>query len=100
MDQVHLTVVDNQLTSFLGISNSVNLMGGKLFGSLYWGKSNGIYNELGMIKSISNLYSSAFGIGFLKSSILNTNDTLMITIDQPMRIESGRMQLNVPAYRT
>lgn len=91
---------DNQLTSFLGISNSVNLMGGKIFGSLYWGKSNGIYNELGMIKSISNLYSSAFGIGFLKSSILNTNDTLMITIDQPMRIESGRMQLNVPAYRT
>ena len=90
----------NQLTSFIGLSNSINLMGGKLFGSFYWGQSNGISNELGMIKSISSLYSSSFGIGFLKSSILNNNDSLIVTIDQPIRLESGKLKLNVPTYRT
>ena len=78
----------------------MNLMGGKFFGSFYWGKSNSISNELGMIQSLSNLYSSAFGIGFLKSSIFYKADTLMLTIDQPIRLESGRLQLNVPIYRT
>ena len=91
---------NNQLTSFIGLSNSFNTMGGKLFGSFYWGQSSSISNELGMIKSLSSLYSSAFGIGFLKSSIFNNNDSLIITIDQPMRLESGRLQLSVPTYRT
>ena len=91
---------NNQLTSFIGLSNSINTMGGKLFGSFYWGQSNGISNELGMIKSLSSLYSSAFGIGFLKSSIFNNNDSLIVTIDQPIRLESGKLQLNVPTYRT
>tara|TARA_Y100000996_G_scaffold208198_1_gene163373 strand:- start:299 stop:853 length:555 start_codon:yes stop_codon:yes gene_type:complete len=91
---------NNQLTSFIGLSNSFNTMGGKLFGSFYWGQSSSISNELGMIKSLSSLYSSAFGIGFLKSSIFNNNDSLIITIDQPMRLESGSLQLSVPTYRT
>ena len=91
---------NNQLTSFIGLSNSINAMGGKLFGSFYWGQSSSISNELGMIKSLSSLYSSAFGIGFLKSSIFNNNDSLIITIDQPIRLESGRLQLSVPTYRT
>ena len=91
---------NNHLTSFAGLSNSMNLMGGKFFGSFYWGKSNGISNELGMIQSLSNLYSSAFGIGFLKSSIFYKADTFMLTVDQPIRLESGRLQLNVPIYRT
>ena len=91
---------NNQMTSFIGLSNSFNIMGGKLFGSFYWGQSSSISNELGMIKSLSSLYSSAFGIGFLKSSIFNNNDSLIITIDQPIRLESGRLQLSVPTYRT
>ena len=91
---------NNQLTSFVGLSNSINLKGGKFFGSLYWGKSNGISNKLGMIQSLSNLYSSAFGVGFLKSSIFNNLDTFIVTIDQPIRIESGSLQLNIPTYRT
>ena len=90
----------NQLTSFLGLSKSLDMFSGKLFGSFYWGKSNNISNELGMIKSISNLNSSSFGLGFLKSSIFNTNDQLTLTINQPIRIESGNLQLNIPVYRT
>ncbi|MDA8526694.1 S8 family serine peptidase [Gammaproteobacteria bacterium] len=91
---------NNQLTSFVGLSNSLDLAGGKVFGSLYLGKSNDVSNELGMIRSVSKLYSSAFGIGFMKSSIVSNNDKLILTIDQPIRIESGRLQLNVPTYRT
>ena len=91
---------NNQLTSFVGLSNSIDLAGGLLFGSLYWGKSNDIYNELGMMRSVSKLYSSAFGIGFMKSSIISNNDKLILTVDQPIRIESGKLQLNVPTYRT
>jgi hypothetical protein len=90
----------NQLTSFMGLSNSIDFAGGKLFGSFYWGKSNSVSNETGMIKSVSNLHSSAFGIGFLKSAILTSDDNLTITIDQPIRIESGMIQLDIPIYRT
>ena len=91
---------NNQLTSFVGLSNSIDLAGGLLFGSLYWGKSNDISNELGMMRSVSKLYSSAFGIGFMKSSIISNQDKLILTVDQPIRIESGKLQLNVPTYRT
>ena len=91
---------NNQLTSFVGLSNSLDLAGGILFGSLYWGKSNDMSNELGMLRSVTKLYSSAFGIGFMKSSIINNNDKLILTVDQPIRIESGKLQLNVPTYRT
>ena len=91
---------NNQLTSFVGLSNSLDLAGGKLFGSFYLGKSNDLSNELGMIRSVSKLYSSAFGIGFMKSSIVSNNDKLILTVDQPIRIESGRLKLNIPTYRT
>ena len=90
---------NNQLTSFIGLSNALGLAGGKLFGSFYWGKSNDISNELGMLRSVSNLYSSAFGIGFMKSSIFRNNDKLILTIDQPIRVESGELQFYVPTYR-
>ena len=91
---------NNQLTSFVGLSNSLDLAGGVMFGSLYWGKSNNMSNELGMLRSVTRLYSSAFGIGFMKSSIVSNNDKLILTVDQPIRIESGKLQLNVPTYRT
>ena len=91
---------NNQLTSFVGLSNSLDLAGGILFGSLYWGKSNDMSNELGMLRSVTKLYSSAFGVGFMKSSIISNNDKLILTVDQPIRIESGKLQLNVPTYRT
>ena len=91
---------NNQLTSFMGLSHAMAFAGGKLFGSFYWGKSSGMSNDLGIIQSLSNLYSSSFGVGFLKSSIFYKADTFVITIDQPIRIESGGLQLNVPIYRT
>ena len=89
-----------QMTSFVGISDSINLFGGKFFSSLYIGNSAGVSNNQGMIDSISDIQSSAFGVGYLKQSIINFGDEILISIDQPMRTESGEMNLKVPVYRT
>ena len=89
-----------QMTSFFGISDSMNLFGGKFFSSLYIGNSAGVSNNQGMIDSISDIQSSAFGVGYLKQSIFNFGDEILVSIDQPMRTESGEMNLKVPVYRT
>ena len=90
----------NQLTNFLGISNSINMLGGNFFGSLYWGLTADSKNEMGMISSINNIRSSSFGLGYLASSVFQKNDLITITIDQPIRVESGTLNLDVPVYRT
>jgi len=90
----------NQLTSFLGITNSINLFGGKFFGSLYWGQTADSKNEASMISSINDIHSSSFGLGYLKNSVFQKNDLLTLTIDQPIRVESGNLNLEVPVYRT
>ncbi|MDA9954877.1 S8 family serine peptidase [Gammaproteobacteria bacterium] len=89
-----------QMTSFVGISDSISLFGGKFFSSLYIGNSPETSNNEGMINSITDIQSSAFGMGFLKQSIFNSGDELLLSIDQPMRTESGEMNLRVPVYRT
>jgi hypothetical protein len=89
-----------QMTSFVGISDSINLFGGKFFSSLYVGNSTGTSNNEGMINSITDIQSSAFGMGFLKQSIFNPGDEILLSIDQPMRTESGAINLRVPVYRT
>jgi hypothetical protein len=91
---------DNQITNFIGLSNSINFLGGKLFGSMYWGIASNASNDKGMIKSISNLESSSFGFGYIAKSIIQKNDRIIFSIDQPIRIESGELGLNVPIYRT
>ena len=89
-----------QMTSFVGVSDSINLFGGKFFSSLYIGNSPGASNNEGMIDSISDIHSSAFGMGFLRQSIFNAEDEILFSIDQPMRTESGTMNLKVPVYRS
>ena len=90
----------NQLTSFVGITDSMNILGGKFFGSFYWGQTENSKNETGMISSINDVNSSSFGLGYLKSSIIQKNDMMTFTIDQPIRVESGIINLDVPIYRT
>ena len=90
----------NQLTNFIGITNSMKILGGKFFGSLYWGQSIDSKNEKGMISSMDDIYSSSFGLGYLKDSIFQKGDLLTFIIDQPIRVESGTLNLDVPVYRT
>ena len=90
---------NGKMTSFLGLSNSLDWMGGKFFSSFYLGNTPSTQSNTGMIRSSSNIQSSAFGLGFLKSSIFTTNDEIVVSVDQPLRTESGRMNLRVPVYR-
>ena len=90
----------NQLTNFLGISNSMDILGGKFFGSFYWGLTADSEKEMGMISSINNIRTSSFGLGYLTSSVIQKNDLITLTIDQPIRVESGTLNLDVPVYRT
>tara|TARA_B110000503_G_scaffold5914_1_gene8128 strand:+ start:132 stop:2648 length:2517 start_codon:yes stop_codon:yes gene_type:complete len=91
---------NNKMTTFFGLSNSHDVFGGKFFGALYLGSTPSAKSNQGMISSSSNITSSAFGLGFLKTSLLGSGDQILISIDQPLRTESGRMNLKVPFYRT
>ena len=90
----------NQMTKFVGLSSVKNLFGGKFFGSIHLGQSSDISHNSGMLKSIKEVKSSSFGFGFIQTSIFNQNDQLTISIDQPLRVESGKLNLDVPVYRT
>ena len=69
----------NQLTNFLGISNSMDILGGKFFGSFYWGLTADSEKEMGMISSINlklftfstTLYSNGFSRTDIKDFPLN-----------------------------
>ena len=90
----------NQITNFVGLSNTLNILGGKLFGSVYWGNASNSSSNEGMIKSISNLKSSSFAIGYIATSTFAKDDQIIVSIDQPIRVEAGSLSLNVPFYRT
>ena len=95
-----LSGTKNQMTKFVGLSSVKNLFGGKFFGSIHLGQSSDISHNSGMLKSIKEVKSSSFGFGFIHTSIFNQNDQLTISIDQPLRVESGKLNLDVPVYRT
>ena len=91
---------DNQLTRFIGLTGSTRIFGGKFFSSMYLGQAEDSLNDSGMIQSITKLRSSSFGIGFLRQSIFGLNDQITFTVNQPIRIESGNIAIDVPYYRT
>ena len=95
-----LSGTKNQMTKFVGLSSVKNLFGGKFFGSIHLGQSSDISHNSGMLKSIKEVKSSSFGFGYIHTSIFNQNDQLTISIDQPLRVESGKLNLDVPIYRT
>ena len=95
-----LAGTNNQITKFVGISSVRNLFGGKLFGSMHWGQSSDSNGNDGMLRSIQEVKSSSFGFGYIHTSIFRESDQLTISIDQPLRVESGILNLDVPVYRT
>jgi subtilisin family serine protease len=90
----------NQITKFIGLSSVNEFFGGKIFGSIHWGQSSDIRSNHGMLRSINEVKSSSFGFGYIHTGIFESNDQLTISIDQPLRVESGMLNLDVPVYRT
>ena len=90
----------NQITKFIGFSSVNEFFGGKIFGSIHWGQSSDVRSNHGMLRSIKEVKSSSFGFGYIHTGIFESNDQLTISVDQPLRVESGMLNLDVPVYRT
>ena len=90
----------NQITKFIGFSSVGDLFGGKIFGSVHLGQSSDSRSNHGMLRSIKEVKSSSFGFGYIHTAIFKRNDQFTVSIDQPLRVESGVLNLDVPVFRT
>ena len=52
--------------------------------------------KYGLIKSISDLYSSSFNLILEKNNIFNLSDSILFSLSQPNKIESGSMRIKIP----
>ena len=50
-----------------------------------------------LVKKFTPLISSSYGLSISNKSIFSDNDSLTVQINQPHRIESGNMALNIPS---
>jgi subtilase-type serine protease len=81
--------LDHQLTAGL-----------TLFGRYEYGAAGSTGHTAGMVTSMSNVHFSGFQIGARMDSVLSAQDSLGFSVAQPLRIERGTMDLNVPTGRT
>ncbi|MFP9136074.1 S8 family peptidase [Devosia sp. XGJD_8] len=81
--------LDQQVTSTLG-----------LFGRFEYGNATPIGSNRGLVTSISDIQFSAFEIGARLGSVWASQDMLSLSIAQPLRIEAGTMELQLPTGRT
>lgn len=76
-----------------GLRNDISLT---LTGSI--GNTN-FKQDSGIIQSGSNLITSSFGVGMSKKNLWNDSDRVSLAVSQPLRVESGKVNLSVPTSR-
>ena len=69
-------------------------------GSLFYGKTDTNFKEQGLISNLEGVKSSSFSLGLFSKKGFGKHDSFGIQIDQPLRLEEGRMDLSVPVART
>ena len=57
------------------------------------------FTQNGMVEGGSGIITSSFGIGLSQRELLAEDDAFSIAVSQPLRVESGRVDLNVPSSR-
>ena len=82
---------------FAGIDGEAGLGGWRLFGGAEFGTVSADRNA-GLIADISPLTTSAFALRATRP--LGNDRGLSLSVSQPLRVESGRATLSVPAGRT
>ncbi len=80
--------VDHQLTSDL-----------EVFGRFEYGTARASGGTDGLIGSVSEIGFSAFQMGGRIGNVLTEQDSLTFSVAQPLRIESGSMNFNIPTRR-
>ncbi len=68
--------------------------------SAYAGLSHAEIQNPGILHDVSALRSSAFSVGLVGDSIIRTRDRLAIRLAQPLRVESGNMDVRWVSGRT
>jgi hypothetical protein len=82
------------LAASLDISNDLSVFAGAEYG-LALGRSGG-----GYITSLENAAFSGFQLGLQAGNLLSDHDQLTVTVSQPLRVETGTLNLTVPVGRT
>ena len=69
-------------------------------GSIFYGKTDTNFKEQGLISNLDGFKSSSFTLGFFSKKGFGEYDSFGFQIDQPLRLEKGRMDLSIPVGRT
>jgi hypothetical protein len=87
-------------TLFFGISGGLSLTGRtELFGAYGIGRTR-IGADGGLLRDISTVRSSAFGVGIAGRGVLREADRLALSLSRPLKVTAGSAVLDVPVGRT
>ena len=92
--------LDNSDTLFSGLQIFHESDNFYTTGSLFYGKTDTNFKEQGLISSLDNFKSSSFSLGLFSKKGFGEYDSFGFQIEQPLRLEEGRMDISVPVGRT
>jgi len=92
--------LDNSDTLFSGLQIFHESDNFYTTGSLFYGKTDTNFKEQGLISSLDNFKSSSFSVGLFSKKGFGKYDSFGFQIEQPLRLEEGRMDISVPVGRT
>ena len=92
--------LDNSDTLFSGLQIFHESDNFYTTGSIFYGKTDTNFKEQGLISSLDNFKTSSFIVGLFSKKGFGRYDSFGLQIEQPLRLEEGRMDISVPVGRT
>jgi len=92
--------LDNSDTLFSGLQIFHESDNFYTTGSIFYGKTDTNFKEQGLISSLDDFKSSSFSVGLFSKKGFGKYDSFGFQIEQPLRLEEGRMDISVPVGRT
>ncbi len=95
-----LRLADGASTGFIGVSADVALGAGwTLFAGAEAGRTRAEAVAGSLVTDVGTLVSTSYRLGVAKDGLLGDGDRAVLTVSQPLRIESGTVALSVPVGR-
>ncbi|MFZ1988179.1 MAG: S8 family serine peptidase, partial [Alphaproteobacteria bacterium] len=92
-----LGVAPSPLSASFGVGTNIDLGHGYQIGfDATYATTDAAENPLSLIGRTSRLESDSFSFAFAKSNLTGANDTLHVTVSQPLRVIAGAATLTVP----
>jgi hypothetical protein len=92
---------DGASTTFLGLAGRAELTSRlDVFGQANLGLTRAGGEGQGLLRDLSMLFSSSFGLGLARRDLARAGDRLTVAISQPLRVEAGDAALDRPLGRT